>query len=76
MVLLPSGVPSWALVEKKVFICILFPCLILLLVLILGCSGVQIPAQEPSGNAEFLLLGRTWILTQDLGQGTSSVQRG
>lgn len=48
----------------------------LLLVLILGCSGVQIPAQEPSGNAEFLLLGRTWILTQDLGQGTSSVQRG
>lgn len=67
VVVLPSGVPSWALDRKEG----LYLYFVTLLVLILGCTGVRIPAQAPSGKAEFLLLGR--ILTQDLGQVISSV---
>lgn len=37
---------------------------------------VQIPVHAVAGKAEFMLMGRVWFLTQDLGQVTSSVKWG
>lgn len=37
---------------------------------------VQIPTLTAAGKAEFMLMGRVWFLTQDLGQVTSSVKWG
>lgn len=76
MVALPLGVSSWALIEKRVCICILLVCLIQLLVMILGCSEVQIPMYIAAGKADFMLMARVWFLTQDLGQVISSVKLG
>ena len=76
MVALPLGVPSWALIEKRVCICMLLACLIQLLVMVLGCREVQIPMHTEAGKAEFVSMGRVWFLTQVFGQVTSSVKWG
>lgn len=74
MVALSLGVPSWALIENRGYICALLPCLVQLLVMILGCSGVQIPVQATAGKAEFMMMGRAWFLLQDLGQVSLTVK--